>query len=66
MLHLQQLQTLWITIQEKNSVRSAPANTALTKISDQNHNARTTNRDLRSKGERNEAQRRTKFGRTMM
>jgi len=58
---------IWLPFQAKNNVRR-PTCTALTKVSHQSHNVHTANRHLRSKGERNGVQRRTKvsFGRTMM
>ena len=60
--------TCWATFQTENNVRSAPASSALILASHQSHNARTTNRHVCSRGERTEAQRRTKvnFSRTMM
>ena len=59
---------IWLTFQAKSNVRTAPACTALTYVSHQSHNMRTANCHLRSKGERNGVQRRTKvsFGRTIM
>jgi len=58
----------WTAFQAKNSVWSAPAGSALTLVSHWRHNARTANRHLCAKGERNGAQRRTKviFGKTIM
>jgi len=46
--------------QAKNNRRSTPASSALTLVSHQSHNAHTANRHLRTKEERNGAQRRTK------
>ena len=49
------------TIQAKNNVRNASASAALSQISHRSHNAHTTNRHLRGKGERNGKQNRTKL-----
>ena len=47
------LRTLQVTFHVENSIRSAPASTALTQVLHQSHNARTANRHLRGSGERN-------------
>ena len=67
-ISLPALQTLWATFQAKNNVRSTSASIALAQVSHRSHNTHTANRHLRSSGERNGAQRRTKvtIGRTMM
>ena len=60
---------LWCTVfKAKNNVWSDPAGSALTLVSHWSHNVRTTNYHLRTNGERNGVQRRTKaiFGKTMM
>jgi len=47
------LWTLWATFQAKNNVRSTPTSNAPTLVSNQSHNARTTNPHLRGSGKRN-------------
>ena len=54
------IRTCWTAFQAKNNVRSTPAGFALTLVWHQSHKAHTTNRHLRTKGERNGVQRRTK------
>ena len=49
-LCFQLLRTHWVTVQAKNSVKNAPASTALTQVSYQSHNTRTTNRNLHGRG----------------
>jgi len=65
---LEVFRTWWTAFQAKNNVRSAPANSALTVVSNQSQGAHTANRHLRAKGERNGLQKRTKiiFDKTMM
>jgi len=62
------LWTCWAMFQANNNVRSAPASSVLTLVSDQSHDGHITNHHLCGKGERNGAKRRTKvsFSRTMM
>ena len=48
------LQTCWATFQAQNNIRSAPASSALTLVLHRRHNARTTNRHLRTWQCRNE------------
>ena len=57
-----------VAVQAKNNVRSSPAGSALTIVSDWSHKAHTTNCHLDAKGEKNGVQWWTKvsFGRTMM
>ena len=43
MLWFQLLWTVWVTVQAKNKVKSAPANTGLTKVLHYSHNMCTTN-----------------------
>ena len=55
-------QLLWAKFHAKNSVRSAPASTALIQVSHRSHNARTANHNLHGCGEGNGAQKeRTKI-----
>ena len=42
-LRFQLFRTLWITIQAKNSIRNAPASSALALVSHQSHNVHTAN-----------------------
>jgi len=60
--------SLLVVLNSVPKVWSAPAGSALTLILHRSHNARTANRHLHAKGERNGLQRRTKviFGKTMM
>ena len=61
------VRTCRTAFQAKNNVWSTPADSALTLVSHQSHNARTANRHLRAKGERNGIQRRPIiFGKSMM
>jgi len=56
------------SIPSKEKHLKRPCWLSITLVSHQNYNARTANRHLRAKGERNRIQRRTKviFGKTMM
>ena len=52
-ISLPALQTLWVTFQAKNNIRSTPASTTLTQVSHWSHNTHIANCHLSGSGERN-------------